>query len=443
MTTDNDLLTAKNTPTAASLRKIVISSTIGAVLEWFDFFVFASLSGLILGRLFFSPTDPVAEILLGFSTLAVGYFARPLGGLIFGHFGDKLGRKSMLMITIWLMGLSTVTLGLLPSYSAAGVGATIALVLLRVVQGVAVGGEYGGAALLIIEHSAKSNRRGFYSSWANVGASMGFLLASALLSFLTAVTTKEQFETWGWRIPFLISAVLLLVGSFIRKQIQDTPEFARLKDSGQEKKKQSIHKVPLLSLIRKQWRALITAFAVPLTTLVFYQIGLVFITPYATQHAGYQASTVLAAISVAQLLYIALSVSFAYLSDRIGRRPVIAFGAIGCAVWGFVYFTILNDGSFPRLLLAVTGLLFFVAATWGPQAAFQAELFTADVRYSGISAGYQLAGAISGLTPLIAFAMLSSLGTWLPIAICTAMVAVIGAIGLATTRETAFEPLKD
>ncbi|MFP3462762.1 MFS transporter [Arthrobacter globiformis] len=420
-----------------------MSSTIGAVLEWFDFFAFASLSGLILGKLFFSPTDPAAEILLGFSTLAVGYFARPIGGIIFGHFGDRLGRKPMLMITIWLMGVSTVLLGLFPTYSVIGIGATVTLVLLRVIQGLAVGGEYGGAALLIIEHAAKSNRRGLYSAWANVGASMGFLLASALLALLTATTTQEQFETWGWRVPFLVSAVLLLVGSYIRKQIQDTPEFKKLK-SQEEGSHSKVHKVPLLTLLKTQWRALITAVAVPLATLVFYQIGLVFITPYATRYAGYGATAVLTAITIAQLFYIALSISFAYLSDRIGRRPVMAFGAVGCALWvSFVYFNLLKDGNFPQLVLAVTGLLFFVAATWGPQAAFLAELFSADVRYSGISVGYQLAGALSGLTPLVAFAALSGSGSWFAIALGTAAVSVVAGIGIATTKETAFERLRN
>lgn len=429
-------------PGGTSLRRIVLSSTIGAVLEWFDFFVFASLSGLILGRLFFSPTDPAAEVLLGFSTLAIGYFARPVGGILFGHFGDRLGRKSMLMITIWLMGLSTVLLGLLPTYGSIGISATIILVLLRVVQGVAVGGEYGGAALLIVEHSADSNRRGFYSAWANVGASMGFLLASALLALLTALTTKEQFEGWGWRIPFLVSAVLLLVGSYIRKQIQETPEFKKLKED-RKGGSAKVHKQPLLTLLKTQWRALITAVAVPLATLVFYQVGLVFITPYATGYAGYQATAVLTAISIAQVLYVALSISFAYLSDRIGRRPVIAFGATGCAVWvAFAYFNLLDRGNFGQLVLAVSGLLFFVAATWGPQAAFLAELFSADVRYSGLSTGYQLAGALSGLTPLLAFAGLTGSGSWVPIATATAAVSVVAIIALASTKETAFEKLR-
>lgn len=428
--------------TDASIRRVIISSSIGAILEWFDFFVFASLSGLILGRLFFSATDPVSEVLLGFSTLAVGYFARPIGGIIFGHYGDRLGRKKMLVITIWMMGLSTVVLGMLPTYDVIGVWSTIALVTLRLFQGIAIGGEYGGAALLIVEYAARTRRRGFYSAWANAGASFGFLLSSALLAIITGVLDDEQFAAWGWRIPFLISALLVIVGAYIRSKISDTPAFEAMKKRTAEERGPIVQKVPLFSLFRYHWRPLITAFCVAMSTLVFYQIGLVVVTPYAKGFAGFDTSVVLWAITIAQCVYLVSSISWAAVSDKIGRRPVLLTGALGSGAWIFAFFALINTGEYVALVVAVSGLLVFVGATWGPQAAFLSELFSSDVRYTGLSVGYQTAGALAGLTPILAFSMLSSFDSWLPVAWMSLIGTLLGVVAFTMSRETAKQDLQ-
>lgn len=430
--------TQSKTEAATSFKRIVVSSTLGAVLEWFDFFIFASLSGLILGKLFFDSSDPISEILLGFSALAVGYFARPIGGIIFGHYGDRLGRKKMLVVTIWLMGASTVLMAFLPTYSQLGAWSTGLLVLLRFAQGIAVGGEYAGAALLIIEHAAKSNRRGLYSSFANAGASLGFLLSSALLAVITGSLTQEQFEAWGWRVPFLISALLLIIGAYIRTRIADTPAFMEMRAKAKENNGPSIQKMPIATLFRTHSVQIFCAFGVALCSLVYYQLGLVFVTPYATKILGLNASLILWAITAAQVIYIAASISWAYVSDRIGRRPVIALGAVGCLAWEFVYFSLLKpDASFSTLVLAVAGLLIFVGATYGPLAAYLAELFSSNVRYTGISVGFQGASALAGLTPIVSFTLVGAAGSWLPLMFVGGIATVLGLVAVFIARESA------
>ncbi|UOR01244.1 MFS transporter [Leucobacter allii] len=431
-------------PTTArtSLVRVVASSTVGAVLEWFDFFIFASLSGLILGRLFFEPGDPVSEVLLGFSTLAVGYFARPVGGIIFGHFGDRIGRKRMLVVTVWLMGGSTVLLGLLPTFAVLGGWATAMLVLLRLVQGIAVGGEFAGAATLIIEHAAETRHRAFLSTIANVGASFGFLLSSALLAILLGTLTPAQFEAWGWRIPFLISAVLLIVGAYIRTKIADTPAFLQMQAARRAEPAQR-ERLPIAELFAQHGRAVFCGIAICLS-LVYYQLSLVFVTPYATTHLGLNASMVLWSITIAQVLYIVVSLSWAAISDRFGRKPVLAIGFIGCLLWLPVYFTLLTPSSgLGTIVLAVGGQLLFVGATYGPLSAYLAELFPAKVRYTGMSIGFQGASAFAGLTPLISFALLSATDTWLSVLWLGVAASVIGITGVMLSRETAHGALQN
>lgn len=432
--------TAPITDPRTSLVRVVTSSTVGAVLEWFDFFIFASLSGLILGRLFFQPGDPVSEVLLGFSTLAVGYFARPVGGIIFGHFGDRIGRKRMLVVTVWLMGGSTVLLGLLPTFAVLGGWATAMLVLLRLVQGIAVGGEFAGAATLIIEHAARTRHRAFLSTIANVGASFGFLLSSALLAILLGVMSQAQFEAWGWRIPFLISAVLLGVGAYIRTQIADTPTFLKMQ-AERRSEPATNERLPIVELFSRHGRGVFCGIAISLS-LVYYQLSLVFVTPYATTWLGLNASMVLWSITIAQVLYIVVSLSWAALSDRFGRRPVLAIGFVGCLLWLPVYFSLLTPtASIGSIVLAVGGQLVFVGATYGPLSAYLAELFPAKVRYTGMSVGFQGASAIAGLTPLLAFALLSATDTWLSVIWLGAAASIIGVTGILLSRETAHAEL--
>lgn len=434
--------TQTHTEASVSLKRVVLSSTLGAVLEWFDFFIFASLSGLILGKLFFASSDPVVEVLLGFSTLAVGYFARPLGGIFFGHFGDRVGRKKMLVVTIWLMGGSTVFMAFLPTYSQLGAWSTALLVLLRFAQGIAVGGEYAGAALLILEHAAKSKRRAFYSAFANAGASLGFLLSSALLAVITGTLNREQFEIWGWRVPFLISAFLLLIGAYIRTRIADTPAFLEMREKSKEESGSTIQKMPIVTVFRTHAVQLFCAFGVSLCSLVYYQLGLVFITPYATSIIHLSASLILWSITAAQIIYIIASISWAYVSDRIGRRPVLAIGLVGCVAWLPIYFSLLtSEATFFTLVLAVGGLLVFVGATWGPLAAYLAELFSSNVRYTGISVGFQGSSAIAGLTPLISFSLVGTAGSWHPLLIVGGIASAIGLVAVLLAKESARQEL--
>lgn len=440
MDTDVKIRTAEP---RTSIARVVISSTIGAVLEWFDFYIFASLSGLILGHLFFQPGDPISEVLLGFSTLAVGYFARPIGGIVFGHFGDRIGRKKMLVVTVWLMGASTVFLGLLPTYAVLGGWATAMLVLLRLVQGIAVGGEYAGAATLIIENVANSRNRALLSTVANVGASFGFLLSSALLAILTGLLNEAQLEAWGWRIPFLISALLLIVGAYIRMRIADTPAFLEMQKKEAEGSSAGIAKLPVARLLTSYRRQVFCAVTVSLS-MVYFHLALVFITPYATTYLGLHATTVLWAITVAQMIYIASSLTWACVCDRIGRRPVLAIGFIGCFVWLFVFFNLLTPGaSFGSIILAVGGELVFVGATYGPLSAYLSELFGSNVRYTGMSIGFQGGSAFAGLTALLSFALLGATGSWVAVTILGAVASGFGLTGTFLSRETAGRDLPE
>jgi len=388
-----------------SIQIVALASLIGTTIEWYDFFLYNTAAALVFNKLFFPTFDPFVGTLLAFSTYAVGFAARPIGGIVIGHYGDRVGRKSMLVLTLIMMGVATATIGLLPTYNTIGVWAPITLVLLRVVQGFGVGGQWGGAVLMAVEH-APPGRRGYYGSWPQIGVPAGLLTSTIIF---TAFSTRpaEEFMSWGWRIPFLCSIVLVGVGLFIRMKILETPIFAKVKDT------KSASKQPVLEVLQKYPKQVLQAAGARCAENGSFYIYSVFMLVYATQHVHISRNIPLAGIMIASALEFIAVPFYGALTDRIGRRPVFMFGAIMTAILAFPLFWMFDTGSTPLILLAL--LLVFLcshAPMYAPQGAFFAELFGTNVRYSGASLGSQLAAAIAGgFSPLIATALLPKYGS--------------------------------
>jgi metabolite-proton symporter len=414
--------------------RVVTASLIGTTIEWYDFFLYGAAAALVFNHVFFPESDPIVGTMLAFTTYAVGFVARPLGGLVFGHYGDRIGRKRLLVISLLLMGGATFAIGLLPTYAAVGVAAPLLLTLLRVVQGFALGGEWGGAVLLVSEHG-QARHRGFWASWPQAGAPGGNLLATAVLAVLAVAMSEEAFLGWGWRIPFLLSGVLVLVGLWIRLAVTESPVFRQARERAERSERSE--RAPIVGVLRDHWREALVAMGVRMAENVSYYIVTAFILVYATQQAGLPNGQVLNAVLVASAVHLVTIPAWGALSDRIGRRPVTALGAGGVAVWGFAFFPLIDIGAFWSVALAATVGLVLHGAMYGPQAAFFSELFSTRVRYSGASVGYQLASIVAGgLAPLIATALLASFGTATPVALYMAGMSVITLVAVAVARET-------
>jgi MFS transporter, MHS family, shikimate and dehydroshikimate transport protein len=384
-----------------SINQVAIASFIGTAIEWYDFFLYGTAAALIFNRLFFPTFDPLGGTLAAFGTYAVGFIARPLGGIIFGHYGDKLGRKSMLSLTLLFMGIATFCIGLLPTYHTLGVWAPVLLVLLRLLQGFGVGGEWGGAVLMAVEH-APEGKRGFYGSWPQIGVPAGLLLSTGVFSIVSTLP-EEQLLSWGWRVPFLLSILLVGVGLFIRLRIHETPAFNQVKEEGQEAR------LPLLDAIRTHPRSIVLAMGARLAENGFFYVYSVFALVYVTEQLHLPKSTILTGVLLATGCELVTIPFFGALSDRVGRRPVYMLGAAFSALFSFPFFWLLDTQQTGLIWLAVVlGLSVGHGAMYGPQASFFSELFGARVRYSGASLGYQLASVFAGgLSPLIATALLS------------------------------------
>lgn len=415
--------------------KIVFASLVGTAVEWYDFFLYGSAAALVFGSLFFPESDPLTATLLAFGTYAIGFVARPLGGVVFGHYGDKVGRKKMLVVALFLMGAATVAIGLLPTYATIGVAAPILLLVCRLLQGFAVGGEWGGAVLMVAEHG-KDEHRGFWSSWPQAGVPLGNLLATAVLWILSITMSEETFLGWGWRIPFLLSAVLVLIGLYVRLSLEDADVF---KEAQAELAQKDTTHLPILEVIKKYPREVLVAMGMRMAENISYYIFTIVVLTYAKDYLGQDTGPVLGVLLVGAGMQFLLIPAIGALSDRVGRRPLYLVGAVGVGVWGFFFFSLIDGFSTGELLLGILVGLFFHALMYAPQAAFFSELFGTSVRYTGASVGYQLASIFAGaLAPIIA---LSLLGTaeeknTTAVALYLAAAAAITVVAVLAAKET-------
>src|ERR1043166_3981574 len=387
-----------------SIRLVALASLIGTTIEWYDFFLYNTAAALVFNKLFFPTFDPFVGTLLAFSTYAVGFAARPIGGIVIGHYGDKVGRKSMLVLTLIMMGVATACIGLLPTYNSIGVWAPIVLVLLRVVQGFGVGGQWGGAVLMAVEH-APPGQRGFYGSWPQIGVPAGLLTSTIVFSAFSKLPA-DTFMSWGWRVPFILSLVLVAVGLVIRMKILETPSFTQMKVTG------SVSRQPVLEVLQKYPKQVLQAAGARCAENGAFYIYSAFMLVYATQKVHISRDIPLNGIMIASACEFGFVPFYGWLTDRIGRRPVYMFGAIMTAVLAFPLFWLFDTGSTPLIWLAL--LLVFLcshAPMYAPQGAFFSELFGTSVRYSGASLGAQLSAAVAGgFSPLIATALLPKYG---------------------------------
>jgi MFS family permease len=383
--------------TTTQLRRAVASSFLGSVIEYYDFLLYATASAVVFNKVFFSSLDPLVGTIASFGTFATGYLARPLGGVLFGHYGDLLGRKKMLVLTMGLMGVASFLIGLLPTYAQVGWLAPAGLILLRIVQGISVGGEWGGAVLMSAEHA--TSRRGLWASFTNAGAPCGMVLSTLALTGTAALVGEQAFLDWGWRVPFLLSLVLLGIGLFVRMKVEETPVFQAERKPGS---------MPLLDVLRNHPRTLLLGIGVGLSAFVAQSTLTTFILAYGVQ-AGNSRQVILNALTLSSALAVIGILGWSAASDRFGRRPVVLVGAVLMAVFGFFLFPLVDNGYV--VIALVLGQAVIHPMMYGPLAALYSELFNTGSRYTGASLGYQLAGLGAGLAPLLFAQVQSSAGT--------------------------------
>jgi metabolite-proton symporter len=428
-------------PAPGAIAKVVAASLIGTTIEWYDFFLYGSAAALVFNKLFFPEASPLTGTLLSFATYAIGFLARPLGGLVFGHFGDRVGRKRLLVVSLVLMGGSTCAMGLLPSYAAVGATAPLLLTLLRLVQGFALGGEWGGAVLIVSEHGDQRHR-GFWASWPQCGAPGGNLLATAVLAVLAAVQSDAAFAAWGWRIPFLLSGVLVAVGLWIRLTVTESPVFLAAREKAE--RRGEARPVPVVEVFRHGWREVLVTIGARMAENVSYYVLTAFILVYVTTGLGLGKSVGLNAVLIASAVHFVTIPLWGALSDRVGRRPVYLFGTLGMAGWAFGFFALMDTRSPGMVVLSATIGLLLHGAMYGPQAAFFAEQFATRVRYTGLSVGGQLSSIAAGaLAPIVAVALFSAFGGTVAVSVYVVAMCVITLVALAAARETARSSLDD
>jgi len=415
-----------------TLRKVVLASFIGTTIEWYDFFLYGTAAALVFDKLFFPDAEPVIGTLAALGTFAVGFAARPLGGVVFGHFGDRIGRKSMLVMSLMIMGIATFCIGLLPTHASIGVAAPILLVVLRFAQGIGVGGEWGGAVLMAVEHSPKG-KRGFYGSWPQMGVPAGLLISTLVFLGVQSATTEDAFLAWGWRIPFLLSIVLVGVGLFIRLRVMESPAFQKVKDSATQAPK------PIVDVIKTYPRSVLVAMGMRIAENGTFYITTVFVLAYGEDTLKLEKSTMLTGVIIAAALGLLTVPLWGRLSDRLGRRPLYMTGALFSLAFAFPFFWLLDTKEPVLIWLAIVlGVNIGHDLMYGPQAAYFSELFGTRVRYSGASLGYQLASVFAGgFAPLVAVALLAA-GDGSPtlVAVYMAGMALITVIATYFARET-------
>jgi MHS family shikimate/dehydroshikimate transporter-like MFS transporter len=419
----------------SKMRSVVFASCLGTIIEWYDFLIYATAAALVFNKAFFPTFDPLAGTLAALGSYAVGFLARPLGGALFGHFGDRLGRKSMLVLTLFIMGISTFLIGLLPTYESIGVLAPILLILLRIVQGIGLGGEWGGASLIVLEH-APADKRGLYASFVQIGFPIGLVLASLAFVLATKLSNAD-FMAWGWRVPFLISIVLLAIGTFVRARVPETPVFEGLKAAG------GLSKNPVGEAVAKNAKTFLIAVGLKLSEVSWVYMLTVFVVVYATTKLAIPRQTMLDAVLCAALFELISLPFFGWLSDRIGRRPMYIMGALFTIAFAFPLFWLLESKSIALIFTAVIiAMNFGHGMMFGPESAYFPELFGARVRYSGASFGFQVSAALGGgFSPIIATALVGYFGGTTGVSIMMIGLALITLTAALLARETKGLPL--
>jgi metabolite-proton symporter len=411
------------------MTRVLAASTLGTTIEWYDYFLYGTVAALVFPKLFFPTFDPFVGTILSLTTFLVGFIARPIGGVIFGHLGDRIGRKSTLIATLLLMGIGTLIIGFIPGYAVIGAAAPLLVSLMRFCQGLGVGGEWGGSVLLAMEYGHERNR-GFWASWPQMGVPLGLLLSSALVAIFAGIS-GAQFGNWGWRIPFYLSAILIIVGLYIRLRILETPLFAKV----QEEKR--VAKAPVVDVIARNWKEILLSAGARFVEQAPFYLFTTFVLVYGVAHLGMNRQLLLAGTYIAAIVEIFTIPLFSYLSDRYGRRRWYLIGCVIMLVFAFPYFLLMNTLN-PALVIIsiVLSLALCHAFVYGPQAALIAENFGTRLRYSGASIGYQLAAPFAGgLAPLIAESLLNSYKSYVPISIYIIILAVISFAAVLGMRE--------
>ena len=430
----------------SNMRKVALTALAGTSIEWYDFFLYGAAAALVFPTVFFGEAEPATAYILSFLTFAAGFIARPVGGIIFGHFGDRVGRKKTLVMALLLMGVSSTLIGLLPPYAMIGVAAPILLTLLRFAQGLAIGGQWGGAMLLVTE-SAPDDKRGYYGAYAQAGAPVGVILANLAFIFTSALVSEEFFMTWGWRIPFLVSVILIGISMYIQLNLEDTKAFRELETSSKEKQEAEtvtpIIRSPIIEAVRKYPRRIMLAAGAFLSVQVTFYILIAFLLAYGVASAEMSRDDMLAAVLIASAIMVPIQFVFSAYSDRHGRRGIFMLGAALTAVWAFAIFPLVDTGNFYLIILAIAGGLVFLAMMYGPQAAFFTELFSTEVRYSGATLGYQIGAIIGG-----AFAPSIAIVLWMEysiiwVSVYIAVASLLSLISVYMLTETYQSDLSD
>ncbi|MGB0142450.1 MAG: MFS transporter [Luminiphilus sp.] len=423
-----------------NMRRVAMTSLAGTSIEWYDFFLYGTAAAVIFPKAFFPQELPTMVLLIiSFSTLAVGFLARPLGGIIFGHFGDRIGRKRTLVVALMMMGVATTLIGFLPTYASIGIAAPLLLVALRFIQGLAIGGQWGGAMLLVTE-SAPSDQRGWYGAYAQAGAPMGVILANLAFIGVSSSMSDEAFMDWGWRLPFIASIVLIGISMYIQLKIEDTEAFRSLSDaqSADDKPAAAVERSPVVEAIRKYPKRIMLAAGAFLSVQVTFYILIAFVIAYGMNSPSVELSrdTMLTAVLVAAAIMVPTQFYFSGLSDRIGRKNVYRWGAILTGIWGFILFPLIDTGDPMMIGFAITMGLLFLGMQYGPQAAYFTELFSTEVRYSGASLGYQIGAILGGaLAPTIAVLLWNEFGIFY-VSVYIAIAALLTLWSLSQLEET-------
>jgi MFS family permease len=430
MSTSEELAGSLSPATRKEERKVLAGTLVGTTIEWYDFFIFAQAAGLVLANLYFAPLGHTGAQLASWASLGISFLFRPLGAIVAGHLGDRLGRKMMLVFTLILMGVATALIGVLPTYAAIGVWAPILLVLLRIVQGFSAGGEWGGAALMSVEH-APINKRGFFGAYPQIGVPTGMILATFVMYLATTLLSEQDFLAWGWRIPFLLSIALIAVGYLIRRSVDESPVFKEM----QERKKESA--APLGQLFRKNTREVV------LTALIFIgnnaagYLVIAFFASYATKVLGMERGPVLLASTVAAFGWLIFTLFGGIISDKLGRVRTFQIGYAIIILWALPMFMLIDTANIMWFTVAIFVLTIGLGLSYGPQSALYAEMFPANVRYSGVSIGYAIGAILGGaFAPLIAELLLTKFGSTTSIAVYVVVVGLISLIAVSMVKET-------